>query len=244
VKRFFQNNPFAIIMIAVLAYQSVMEGRIFSDPLGWLIDQLLFLPGIIIAITFHEFAHAFAAYKLGDMTPKFQRRVNLNPLSHIDPVGFIALFTIGFGWGRPVMVNPYAFRKRRLYNFIVDIAGITTNFILAILFMGLLKLYIVFLFPHMAMTEGSWQIISTLFTNTIWINLVLMIFNLLPVPPLDGFGIITEIFDLREKAIYQKIYNLGFPILMVLIFFNVTGKIISPIISALYGFLTLVFFGV
>jgi len=228
-------------MIALLAFRAVMGGEIFSDPLGWLLNQLLMIPAIIIGITFHEFSHAFVAYKLGDMTPKFQRRVNLNPVRHMDPVGFIALIAIGFGWGRPVEVNPYAFRRRRLSNFLVDIAGVTMNFILALLFMGVVKLIYVQGFSFMP--YAALPIIIRIVYNIVSINLVLMIFNLLPVPPLDGFGVITEIFNLRDKPFYHRLYSLGFPILMALIFFNITGMILTPAVNGLMNFLMLIWFG-
>jgi len=238
MRRFF-NNPMAIILILVMAYLA-LRGGVINDPVSWLWSKLLIIPGILIGLTVHEFAHAFVAYKLGDNTPKYQKRVTLNPVRHIDPVGLIALFFIGFGWGKPVEVNPFNFKHPRRDNFLTDIAGITTNFIIAILVAGLLKL----LFTYQAMffyTSGG-DIVLTIIQNTIWINLILMVFNLLPVPPLDGFGIVTEIFDLRKYSWYYKLYNAGFPILMVLIIFNITGRVLLPIMDVLYSFVLGIFF--
>jgi Zn-dependent protease len=196
------------------------------------------LPGIIIGITIHEWAHAWVAYRLGDTTPKLQGRVSLNPVRHIDPVGLIALLFIGFGWGKPVMVNPYAFRHPRRDNLLTDIAGITLNFIAAFAVTGIMRACVGYAAENINVLEGpAFAIIVTILQNIVWMNLVLMIFNLLPVPPLDGFGIVTEVFGLRGTSVYNAIYNAGFPILIALILFNVPSLVIGPVIEALYGFM-------
>ena len=219
-----------IIFLAIMAYNSFASGR-FSDPRAWLIETLFRLPAIVIGITLHEFAHAFSAYKLGDQTPKAQGRVTVSPLAHIDPIGIVALIFVGFGWGRPVQVNPFAFRKnRRLSNLLVDVAGVVTNFIIAFICAGLL------FFIHN-------DTLSTLVYYIVYINLVLMIFNLLPIPPLDGFGIITEIFDFRRYSWYQPLYNNGFFILLLILVvprffgFDLLGRLLWPSLDFLLKFL-------
>jgi Zn-dependent protease len=240
-----------------------MNNNLLQDPLGWIINMLLIVPGVIIGITIHEFAHAFAAYKLGDMTPKYQKRVSLNPIRHIDPIGFVALLFIGFGWGKPVQVNPYAFRKPRSANIITDVAGIATNFVFAFIFMGLTYLFVSTAGAGITgvtdptslngfMSSVAWSAstsadVFVYYTTVvlyyvIWMNLVLMIFNLLPIPPLDGFGLVTEIFNLRGKPIYDTVYRMGFPILIALIIFNIPSRIISPIIDAIFRMFEAVFF--
>jgi len=226
----FRGNIVMIVFIAIMAFNSIQSGR-FDSPAQWLMDTLMRLPAIVIAITLHEFAHAYSAYKLGDQTPKAQGRVTLNPLSHIDPFGIIVLIFVGFGWGRPVQVNPYAFKKnRRLANIIVDVSGVTTNFILAFFFTAI---RIVALIRWGLEMNG---VVDTILVNIIFINFILMVFNLLPIPPLDGFGIITEIFDLRRFAWYRPLYNNGFFILLILIIFGLLGTILMPALSALFGF--------
>jgi Zn-dependent protease len=237
--RFFKGNGFALMLFILLAARMLLRDSFLDDPLEWVISTLLLLPGIVIGITLHEFAHAFAAYKLGDPTPKLQRRVTLNPLAHMEPLGIAALLLVGFGWGKPVEVNPMAFRRQRLCTLIVDVAGVATNLLVAIIFMGILRMAADSI---MAINGQAGYYLLAMLQNVIWMNLVLMIFNLLPVPPLDGFGIITEIFNLRGSAIYYKIYNAGFPILMLLFLFNIPSRIISPVINAIYGFLVGVFF--
>lgn len=229
----------ALILIVMMGYFALTRGAL-NDPLGWLWGKLLIIPGIIIGLTVHEFAHALVAYKLGDDTPKYQKRVSLNPVRHVDPVGLIALFFIGFGWGKPVEVNPYNFRHPRRDNFLTDIAGITTNFIIAVIVAGIM--WLIFHFDVMFIYTEVGSVILTIIQNIIWINLILMVFNLLPVPPLDGFGIVTEIFDLRKYDWYYKVYNMGFPILMVLVLFNITGRILIPIMNVLYDFVIGLFF--
>jgi Zn-dependent protease len=237
--RFFQGNGFSIILIVILAINMIRGSGLFSDPRGWLINILLIMPGIIIGITVHEWAHAWTAYKLGDSTPKLQGRVSLNPMRHIDPVGLIALVFIGFGWGKPVMVNPYAFRHPRRDNLLTDVAGIVLNFIVAFAVMGILRAYAGYLAESAAYGAGMAhaQTVITILYGIVRMNLVLMIFNLLPVPPLDGFGIVTEVFNLRGKPVYNAIYNAGFPILIALILFNVPSLVIGPVISALSDFM-------
>jgi Zn-dependent protease len=240
---FFRGNGFSIILIAILAINMILSNGLFSDPAGWLWNLLLIMPGIIIGITVHEWAHAWTAWKLGDSTPKIQGRVSLNPVRHIDPVGLIALAFIGFGWGKPVMVNPYAFRRPRRDNLLTDVAGITLNFIVAFAVMGIMRAFAGYVAGDAgySMDPEALQTVFTILQYVVWMNLVLMIFNLLPVPPLDGFGIVTEAFGLRGKPAYQMIYNAGFPILIVLILFNVPSLVIGPVISALFNFMYGVF---
>jgi Zn-dependent protease len=208
-----------------MAYQSFTSGQ-FSNPASWFMDKLFLLPAIIIGLSFHEFAHAAAAYALGDQTPKLQGRVTINPAAHIDPIGFVALIFIGFGWGKPVQVNPMNFKKMRRDGLLVDLAGVTLNFILAIAFAGVFKLLILWNPAFLDSYMGG--VVIELIKNIIRINIVLMIFNLLPIPPLDGFGIITEVFDLRKRSFYYQLYNNGFMILLLLMILGVTSKVLVP----------------
>jgi Zn-dependent protease len=190
-------------------------------------DKLIFLPGIIIGLTFHEFAHAKAANMLGDPTPKLQGRVTLNPLAHIDIVGFIALMIVGFGWGKPVQINGSYFKNFKRDEIIVSISGVLMNLILAIIFAGILKLMDVSASEYFT-TNSIGNYISQMVYGVIWINIILMVFNLMPIPPLDGFNVIAELAHLREKGIYRQVYDKGPIILIILIIFNITDKIIGP----------------
>jgi len=231
--RLIRNNPLAVLLVLYMAYQS-FQSRQGSDPMSWFMNILITLPAILIGLSFHEFAHAIAADRLGDRTPRLQGRVTINPAAHIDPFGIIALIFIGFGWGRPVMVDSRNFKHMRRDGLIVDLAGVTMNLILAIIFAGVLRL----LFAtqsNFLLSSSLGPIIVQMIDAIVYINIVLMIFNLLPIPPLDGFGILTELFNLRQKDWYYQVYNNGFIILLVLIVFNVTDKILGTGVSFVYG---------
>lgn len=207
----------------------------FSDPMGWLMDKLILLPGIVIGLSFHEFAHGYVSYKLGDPTPKLQGRLTINPAAHIDPFGFIALLFAGFGWGVPVQIDPRYYKHRRRDELLVSLAGVVMNFIIAVLFAVMIKLLFI--------AEPGWlngslgDIVIEIIMYVIQINLVLMIFNLLPVPPLDGFGIVTQIFDLQKYRWYYQVYDKGFLILLVLILLGVTDKVLSPAVNFMWGWI-------
>lgn len=190
----------------------------------------MFLPAIIIGLSLHEYAHAKVAYKLGDPTPKMQGRVTINPLAHIDPVGLAALLFVGFGWGVPVQINPSNFRHRRRDELMVALAGVTMNLIIAIVFAIIAKvLYMTA--GAVFLSSGVGSILWLMIMYVIQINLVLMIFNLIPCPPLDGFSIISEIFNIKHTEFYWTLYRYGNWILIALIIFGITGMIISPCVQ-------------
>lgn len=196
--------------------------------------KILTLPGIIIAMSFHEFAHAWMSNRLGDPTPARQGRLTLNPLAHIDWIGFIALIFCGFGWGKAVMIDPYYYKHQRRDQFLVSIAGVSMNLILAIFFSFVTKgIYLAYAYTHFFLIEMLYYI----FYYIVMINLCLMIFNLIPCPPLDGWGIVTQIFDLEKKDWYYKFYRYGQFILIALILFNVTNPILNTCINFFMGIL-------
>lgn len=197
-----------------------------------LINKLLFLPGIIIGITFHEAAHGYVSHWLGDPTPKNQGRLSLNPLAHIDPIGFIALLLVGFGWGKPVMIDPRYYKNPKRDELLVSLAGVTTNLIIAIIFA---VIQILLIETGIAYSLGSnWNMLNLMIQYVVFVNLVLMCFNLLPIPPLDGFSVITQLFDLRRYDWYYKLYNNGFFILMALVFFGALDGFLDKSVSFFY----------
>ena len=158
---------------------------------GFWVQTLLTLPAVVIAISFHEYAHAWAADRFGDTTPRAQGRLTLNPVAHLDPFGFILLLFAGVGWGRPVMINPNQFtsnKSRATCEALVSLAGPLTNFILAIIFT--IIYYLLGVFAPVTQLMG---IISLLVLYTITINIGLGVFNLIPLPPLDGEKIFRNI---------------------------------------------------
>lgn len=227
------------MVFVLLLASEVLLNNPYGSVMDWLMAKILILPGIIIGLSLHEFAHAKVAAMCGDDTPKFQGRVTINPLAHIDPFGFIALFFIGFGWGKAVEINPRNFRNPRRDELLVSLAGVTMNFLLAVAFMGVIKLVLIFNMTFFFSSLG--YIILQVLQYVVQINLILMVFNLIPVPPLDGFNVAAEVFNFRYKPIYYQLYDKGFFILMILIIFNITDLILSPVINALYSLLFTLF---
>lgn len=225
-----------IILIVILAFDSFRMGT-FSNPVEWLMDKLMFLPAILIGLSFHEYAHAKVAFKLGDPTPKMQGRVTINPLAHFDPLGFASLIFVGFGWGVPVEINPSNFRNRRRDELLVSLAGVVMNLIIAIVFAVVAKIMIITL-GYEFLSGSFGYVLWTMINDIIVINLALMIFNLIPCPPLDGFSVVSEIFDIKHTNIYWTLYRYGNWILIGLIIFGVTGRILSPCLDFLYNLLS------
>ena len=200
-----RNPALPIILIFVLmAFSRIIRGG-FSNPMDWVMEELMMLPGIVIGLSFHEFGHAIVSTKLGDPTPEKQGRVTLNPLAHIDPVGMLCLIFCGFGWGIPVEIDPRFYKSRRRDEILVGFAGVAMNLLLAIIFSLLIRI----LSGILGGTGDVWQILFQVLFNIVAINVVLMVFNLLPVPPLDGFGIVTNIFHLEKYSWYPAFYNYG-----------------------------------
>ncbi|MEW5952851.1 MAG: site-2 protease family protein [Bacillota bacterium] len=188
----------------------------------------LLLPAIIIGLTFHELAHGYVAYRLGDSTAARQGRLTVNPIAHIDPIGFIALFLVGFGWAKPVPVNPFNMRGDPQRNMLlVSLAGPAANMVLAFVFAVLLGLGLANLFPH------GHEIV----VQIIYINIVLAVFNLLPIPPLDGSKILAGLLPPSQANVIYALEQYGFIILLILLFTGVISKILSVIILPVFGLL-------
>lgn len=215
-------NPFILILLIVMLVESITTSR--TSIWEWVYIKLMLLPGIIIGLSFHEAAHAFASYKLGDPTPKYQGRLSLNPMHHIDPVGFIALLFIGFGWGVPVQIDPDHYKNRRTGELIVGLAGVTANLLIAVVFSFVLKGLAMTYFAY----SGIGGIIYEMIFYIVYINLVLMLFNLIPIPPLDGFGVLTQIFRLDRYDWWYTVYHYGYYILLMAIILNIPSRLITP----------------
>lgn len=229
-KEYFQA---AIMLLAIFLALNVIQGnRFFSFDM--FITKLYLLPGIIIGLTLHEFSHALVSYKLGDPTPHMQGRVSINPLKHIDPIGFVALIIAGFGWGIPVQINPNYYKHRRRDEALVAVAGVTMNFIIAVIFILAMKLIISIMGFNIAGNQAISILIKVLSLGA-YINIVLMIFNLMPIPPLDGFNIVTHIFKLDKYSWWGKLYQSGTFILVALILFDIINKVLNPIVSIIYN---------
>lgn len=205
-----------------------------------LVQTLYLLPGIIIGFTFHEFAHAQTAVWFGDDTPRAQGRISLNPLVHIDLIGFIMIVFAGFGWAKPVQVNPNNFRNKKRDDILVSLAGPVMNIFIACFFFILMR--IIYFVPSGFLDENTFDIIFNIFNYAAWINVVLFVFNLIPIPPLDGSHIIFGLAGLMESKFYYQISRMSTFILLILIITNLISKIISPPIMFIYDNLSGLFF--
>lgn len=222
----------AILLVALVVVLNLLQGNnLFS--MNMIITKLYMLPGIIIGLTLHEFSHAMVSYKLGDPTPKQQGRISINPLKHIDPIGFVALIMAGFGWGVPVQINPNYYKKRRFGEALVAVAGVSMNLVLAFIFALLLKL--IYASGLAAGSQQPTYAIAMILQYGILINIMLMVFNLLPIPPLDGFNLITQIFRLDKYSWWYQFYRLGTFILLGLILLNVLDIVINPLINGIFN---------
>jgi Zn-dependent protease len=188
-----------------------------------LFNKIILLPGIIIGLTLHEFAHAFVADKLGDKTPRFQGRLTLNPSAHLDPLGFIMIIIFGFGWAKPVQVNPSAYKNYRKDDLKVSLAGPITNFLIAIVMTIIVGVY--YRFGYRVLPGALSNVLFQMMIAAITINVGLGLFNLLPVPQLDGFSILK---NLSPKTFYKyenSFYKYQMIIMLFLLYFG--GRIIS-----------------
>jgi len=191
------------------------------------------LPGILVGLTVHEFCHAMAAYKLGDTTARDQGRITFNPIKHIDPIGFLFIIFAGFGWAKPVQFNPENLRNLRRDKAIIAAAGPLSNLVLALVLIGVLRLWRENLIPL-----PSDAIFMVVFRAAL-INIGLFVFNLLPIPPLDGSHIAFSGLNLPMETQYQ-IMKIGMPLLFGILiiqnFANITILPIGPIVLAIFRF--------
>lgn len=230
--RFGLDRRFLYILLAILAIMSLMS----YSKVQWL-SLLLTLPAVIIAITFHEFAHAWAADKLGDDTPRYQGRLNLNPMSHLDPVGFFLLMFAGFGWGKPVQINPRNFNRNvsmQKGEALVSLAGPLMNFIIAIVSGIILGAVYMYASPAF-LTSMTGTILYILLQQLVAINIGLGVFNLIPLPPLDGSKIFMSIIPYKARTWLINHSTMFYYIFLIIWITGLASIIISPIINLLYN---------
>lgn len=198
------------------------------------ISQLIILaPPLLLALTCHEFAHGYVAYRLGDPTAKMAGRLTLNPLAHLDPIGTIAFFFIKFGWAKPVPVNAAYFKNPAKDMLWVALAGPITNLGLAIISAIVTKFIwaVAPMLPNNALIHAIIVPLNGMLIASVWINLVLCIFNFLPIPPLDGSRILYGLLPSHIAQSYRKIEPYGFVIILILAFSGMLSKVIMPLIS-------------
>lgn len=164
---------------------------------------------LLVGLTFHEFSHALVADELGDGRPRAMGRLTLNPIPHIDPIGAVMLLIAGFGWAKPVMVNPYALRNGVRSMWLVAAAGPVANFVVAV---GFAVIYRVL---DLAGVEGGFLV--SLVRNVVLLNVLLALFNFIPIPPLDGYNAVLSFLPPRTAMTVQRYAPYGILVLLLLI---------------------------
>jgi len=231
----------ALYIILAICVASSLVGY-FSD-YNVLLDLICCIPGVLVSITFHEYAHAFTAYKLGDDTAKEQGRLTLNPLKHMDPIGLVMFLFLGIGWGKPVQVDGRNLKRTISYKkaeALVSFAGPLANFILAIVFTviyALLVKYNVFV----GMDYRASSTIMSMVIYAIVLNIGFCVFNLIPLPPLDGSKILKSFLPYKANRWFEENEKIFYLIFLGLWITGLAGIIILPIRNAIYlGIINLV----
>ncbi len=198
------------------------------------LSLLLSLPALLLALTIHEYAHGWAADKMGDPTARYSGRLSLNPMAHMDLFGTICLLFFGFGWARPVPINTRNFRNAKWGTVAVSLAGPGANFILA-----LISAFVVTAMEKFVPANMLTQFLYTVVYMCVQLNVGLMVFNLIPIPPLDGSKVLMEFLPPKYRFKMYTMERYFSIILLALIFFN----ILTPLLSVLRGWvLTVIYF--
>ncbi len=196
------------------------------------IQRLLLLiviqaPPLLFALTLHELAHGYVAYRLGDPTAKQAGRLTMNPLKHLDPFGVLAFIIMKIGWAKPVPVDPRYFRNPRKDMLVVALAGPAANVFLAIASALLLQVLLRLPFLPPALSQP----LHHMLVASVWINVMLAVFNLLPIPPLDGSKILMGMLPPRAAYSYAKLEPFGFLLVLLLFITHVLDRLIIPIVN-------------
>ena len=228
------GSSYLYIILLIMVISNIMTGGVS------LLGLLLSLPGVLIAITFHEFAHAFAAVKQRNKKKKMQGRLSLNPLSHLDPIGIIMLIFAHIGWGKPVEINPRNFKGRistTAAEAIVSVAGPLMNFILAIVFSIILAALTKFV-PAIWITAQG--VIATILADVIIVNIGLGVFNLIPLPPLDGSKVLAYFLPINARRWFYEHENIFYIAFIIIWLTPIASRITSPIINGILQFLLVI----
>lgn len=181
------------------------------------------LPGLLIALVFHEYAHARMAVAMGDFTPRLMGRLTLDPRAHIDPIGLVMLLVARFGWAKPVEYNPMNFRERTRGEILTALAGPAANFIIA--FAAMLVLVLLRRFAPGFVTGGMYTVIWMI----VIYNINFGIFNLIPLPPLDGSKVLYHIIPYEHRWRYMQLERYSFLILIAMMMTPILGSILVPL---------------
>lgn len=198
-------------------------------------DLIIQIPVFLFALTIHEYSHGYVAMLCGDQTAKMEGRLTLNPLKHLDPLGTLAIFLIHFGWAKPVPVDPRNFRNPHRDMILVSLAGPMSN--LATMVASLFALILIAYFGQ-GLPPFLAQPIIAMLSVSIWINSILAIFNMIPIPPLDGSKVLMGLLPPRQAQYIARLEGVGFILIMVLVFTGVLGRFIVFVQNLLFSFFT------
>lgn len=196
-----------------------------SDFLVYVLEMLL---AMLISITFHEYAHAAVANRLGDPTAKNMGRLSLDPLRHVDPIGLLSFVLFGWGWAKPVMINSRNLKNPRRDDLLISIAGPAANLVLGFVF------YITYFASIMLGMQND--ILLNILATTCTMNISFAIFNLIPIHPLDGFHVLTSIFPKLGYKFLAFMRQYGMWILVALSYSGILDQILTPVAMAIYNF--------
>lgn len=200
----------------------------FDDLGGFLSTVIAGLPGIVIAMVVHEYSHARVAYALGDYTPRLQGRLTLNPAAHVDPIGLAMLFIAHFGWAKPVEINPMNFSNPRRDDILVSLAGPASNLITAFIALIVLILMVKLDLP---MSQG----VLAVFNLIIIYNINFAIFNMLPIPPLDGSHILKQLLPYELARQFEVLERYSFIFLILILATPVLQYVFVPLQQIILG---------
>lgn len=205
-----------------------MISNLFTNPLSF----FLYIIALLVAITIHEFSHAFMADRLGDPTPRLMGRVTLNPLAHLDPLGTIMMFLVSFGWGKPVQFDPFNLRHPQKDAALISIAGPISNLILATTLSLITRILVG---VDNLGTFGA--LIIVVLQPIIYLNVILAVFNLLPIHPLDGFKVVGGLLPKKHYASWMELERYGMLFLIILLFPLFGSSPITTIIGPIVNFI-------
>jgi len=205
-----------------------------------LVSMLYMIPIILLSIAVHECAHAVVAYKLGDRSQKLQGRMTLDPLVHMDIIGFICIVLFRFGWGKPVLVDDSNFKNRSRDNMLVSIAGPLSNLVLAVISAIILAILALTNIVDIAAASQIGTIIITMLMLSVQYNVIFAVFNMLPIPPLDGSKVLAHFLPQKTKNVMYNLERYSFYIIIILLATGAFSYIISPFIDGTSYILSLI----
>ncbi len=202
-----------------------------------LAQWIIIIPAVLWAITIHEFSHGYVAYMLGDPTPKLSGRLTLNPVAHLDPIGTVMLVLVKFGWAKPVPVNPLNFKKvdRMFGMLLVALAGPFSNFLSAFFFLIAMRILPVFHLPPTVYAP-----LALFLQTSVIINVAFGVFNLLPIPPLDGYRILAYFLPTDVVRKIEEHILFFFPILIVIVFLPGFVDVLWFFVKLIIGFMNVI----